>query len=99
MPDQRQHRGPHPEDTQLFAPEYWPRLREATRDLSWLLSRGYASPSALKLVGDRYSLNVRQRIAVARCACGEDPNCADSGTRRRSTNLSDKHYGSTDITC
>jgi hypothetical protein len=37
-----------------------------------LLTRGYASASAIKLVGDRYALNARQRIAVARCACPED---------------------------
>jgi hypothetical protein len=72
LPDQRKHRGRHPEDSHLFASESWPRLREATRDLNWLLSRGYASPSALKVVGDRYSLDGRQRIAVARCACDHD---------------------------
>lgn len=71
MPDQRKHRGPHPEDQRLFAFENWPRLREATNDLSWLLTRGYASPSALKIVGDRYSLDARQRLAIARCACGD----------------------------
>jgi hypothetical protein len=75
LPDQRKHRGAHPEDKRLFAPDNWPKLREATRDLSWLLSRGYASASALKIVGDRYSLDARQRIAVARCACGDD-TCA-----------------------
>ncbi len=72
MPDQRQHRGPHPEDQQLFSTDHWPRLRKATRDLSWLLTRGYASTSALKIVGDRYSLDARQRLAVARCACSDD---------------------------
>lgn len=72
LPDHRKHRGPHPEDRQLFAAEYWPRLLRATRDLSWLLSRGYASASALKIVGDRYSLDARQRLAVARCACSRD---------------------------
>src|SRR5262245_31402919 len=71
MPDQRQHRGRHPEDDRLFAPDQWPALRSAVADLSWLLSRDYASVSALKLVGDRYSLDQRQRIAVARCACSD----------------------------
>jgi hypothetical protein len=71
LPDQRKHRGPHPEDRQLFAPENLPRLGDATRDLSWLLSRGYASPSALKIVGDRFSLDVRQRTGVGRCACDD----------------------------
>ena len=70
MPDKRKHRGPHPEDRQLFDVERLASLRAATRDLSWLLTQGYASTSALKLVGDRHRLNVRQRLAVARCACG-----------------------------
>jgi len=69
MPDRRQHRGPHPSDAKLFAPARIPILREAVRDLSWLLSRGYAEKSALKLVGDRYRLRQRQRLAVRRSAC------------------------------
>lgn len=71
MPDQRQHRGRHPEDERLFAADQWPALRSAVSDLSWLLTREYAPPSALKLVGDRYCLAKRQRIAVARCACSD----------------------------
>jgi hypothetical protein len=77
MPDSRSHRGPHPEDAILFAPSAWPALREATADLCWLLSREYATPSALKLVGDRHQLTGRQRAAVERCAC------ADADRRRR----------------
>lgn len=69
MPDRRTHRGPHPEDAELFAPAIWPRLQAATADYSWLLTRGYAEPSAIKIVGDRYALNDRQRVAVARSAC------------------------------
>ena len=71
MPDQRKHRGPHPQDQQLFHVKSEPALRDAARDLNWLLTRRYASTSALKLVGDRYSLNVRQRLAIARCSCGD----------------------------
>lgn len=71
MPDLRRHRGPHPEDPLLFAAEWENDLRAATRDLSWLLTRHYASPSAIKVVGDRYALNARQRVAIARCACGD----------------------------
>lgn len=44
-------------------------LRQAVRDLSWLRTHGYAERSALKLVGDRYQLRARQRVAVGRCAC------------------------------
>ncbi len=71
MPDTRTHRGPHPEDARLFAPAFWPQLADATRDLCWLLTRGYAGPSALKLVGDRYGLTARQRVAVERSACSD----------------------------
>jgi hypothetical protein len=72
VPDKRTHRGPHPDDRQLFAPESWPRLQAAVGDLSWLLGRGYASVSALKIVGDRYLLDQRQRIAVGRSACSDE---------------------------
>jgi hypothetical protein len=71
MPDQRRHRGAHPEDARLFAPERHSELRSAVGDLSWLLTREYASVSALKVVGDRYDLTARQRLAVMRCACSD----------------------------
>ncbi len=71
MPDSRTHRGPHPDDARLFAAEARPALRAAAGDLAWLLSRGYAAPSSLKLVGDRYALTARQRTAVERAACSD----------------------------
>ena len=71
MPDSRRHRGAHPEDAALFAPDQLRRLKEAQRDLSWLRTRGYAEVSATKLVGDRYQLRARQRVAVGRCACSD----------------------------
>jgi hypothetical protein len=81
LPDTRSHRGPHPEDGQLFGPEAQPRLVEAVADLCWLLTRGYATPSALKLVGDRYALAARQRVAVARCACSDAQQARRSAHR------------------
>jgi hypothetical protein len=72
VPDKRQHRGPHPDDVCLFTSETLPLLRSAVSDLSWLLTRGYAPTSALKIVGDRYALRERQRVAVARCACSDE---------------------------
>ena len=81
MPDRRVHRGPHPQDVDLFAASALPQLQEATRDLCWLLSRGYANVSAGKLVGDRYHLTVRQRTAVGRCACS-DADLAVRGARQ-----------------
>jgi hypothetical protein len=80
MPPHR-HRGRHPEDDRLFAPDQHERLRQGVRDLSWLLTRGYAPVSAVKLVGDRYSLDQRQRIAVARASCSDQAR-ADRAARR-----------------
>jgi len=71
MSDSRRHRGPHPHDEALFSNADVPRLRDAVADLSWLRTRGYAEPSAVKLVGDRYGLRQRQRVAVGRCACSD----------------------------
>ena len=71
MPDTRSHRGPHPADAELFAPAALARLRGAVADLSWLLTRGYATPGALQLVGNRYALEARQRQAVTRSACSD----------------------------
>jgi hypothetical protein len=71
-PDKRRHRGAHPEDALLFDESWRAALRVATRELSWLLSRGYQPKSALKLVGDRHSLRERQRLAVARAACSDE---------------------------
>lgn len=67
----RRHRGPAPEDAALFATAQWPRLREAARDLCWLLDRGYAMPSAAELVGNRHALTARQRLALTRSVCAE----------------------------
>lgn len=77
-PDRRQHRGPHAQDWQLFSPENIPKLRTAALDLAWLFSRGYSHNASLKLVGDRYGLRERQRLAVGRATC------SDSQLKRRS---------------
>lgn len=61
-------RGRHPQDAQQFDPQYHPALRQASFDLSWLLGRGYPLTAALKLVGDRFQLLQRQRLAVGRAA-------------------------------
>jgi len=66
------HRGAGPKDDRLFGAKAWPALRTALGDLCWLLNRGYASRSALELVGNRYSLVSRQRMAVGRCACTDE---------------------------
>jgi hypothetical protein len=71
MPDKRSHRGQHPQDAKLFAPEAITDLRSAIADFSLLLTKGYAEKSSLKLVGDRFSLTERQRLAIMRNACSD----------------------------
>lgn len=71
MPDQRQHRGPHPRDESLFGMQYHAVLREAVAHFAWLLERGYSDDAALKLVGDHFSLTVRQRQALQRGTCSD----------------------------
>src|SRR5689334_16889981 len=69
---QMSHRGLAPGDESLFGDQARPALRQATSDLCWLLSRGYAEVAALKLVGDRYDLTARQRSAVGRAVCTDN---------------------------
>ena len=71
MPDKRTHRGPHPADAKLFAPAAISNLAAALADFSLLLTKGYAQKSTLKLVGDKFSLTQRQRLAIMRSACSD----------------------------
>jgi len=61
----RRHRGPAPEDRLFDDPRRVERLRWAVEDLSWLLRRGYSPKAAAKLVGDRYQLGSRERLALS----------------------------------
>lgn len=72
MPDKRKHRGPHPEDARLFAPQILDDLCSAMTDYTMLLSKGYAQKSSLKLVGDKFSLTERQRLALMRSGCSDE---------------------------
>jgi hypothetical protein len=72
MPDKRTHRGQHPSDEKLFAAARIPDIRRAVVDYSLLLTKGYAEKSSLKLVGDRFALTERQRLAVMRSACSDE---------------------------
>jgi len=71
MPDKRTHRGPHPNDAKLFCPANIADLRQALEDHSLLLTKGYAQKSSLKLVGDKFELTERQRLAIMRSACSD----------------------------
>ena len=55
----------------MFAVKHIPSLRAALTDYYLLLTKGYAAKSSLKLVGDRFSLTGRQRLAVMRSGCSD----------------------------
>lgn len=65
-------RGQHPSDSKLFSKKWRPALTAAVEDLSLLLSRGYGSNASLELVGNRYRLNKRQRLAVLRMSASDE---------------------------
>ncbi len=69
MSDKRKHRGPAPGDRELFSNEQLEALKKATADYSLLLTMGYPAKASLKLVGDRFELTARQRMAVFRSGC------------------------------
>ncbi|MBI2519196.1 MAG: DUF434 domain-containing protein [Bdellovibrio sp.] len=60
-------RGLHEKDKKYFGPQWVPILRKAVTDLSWLWSENYGERSSLELVGNRYQLTTRQRLALKRC--------------------------------
>lgn len=79
-PDRRQHRGAHPADRELFNETQISCLRTAVAEMSWLLTRNYAPKAALKLVGDKFSLAERQRLAVVRAACSDQSLASRTAT-------------------
>jgi hypothetical protein len=90
-PDIRKHRGAHPEDRKLFAEDQLPKLRAAVGELSWLLTRDYAMKGALKLVGDKFALTERQRLAVSRAACSDQSKAHRASTRVATKELKGLH--------
>jgi hypothetical protein len=69
----------------LFAEDKIPDLRRAVADYSLLLSKGYAEKSSLKLVGDRFALTERQRLAVMRSSCSDQQR---AGRKNRMLDIS-----------
>lgn len=69
MPDKRKHRGANPQDNELFGSEKLPLLRQAAADFSLLLTKNYPQNASLKLVGDKFALTDRQRLALMRSCC------------------------------
>ena len=90
MPTHQKHRGQHPQDAHLFGVRYQADLQTAVHDLSWLLSRGYAEKSSLKLVGDRFRLKERQRKAIARAVCTDAQRIERQKKRLSIRDLKDK---------
>ncbi|KUG07977.1 DUF434 domain-containing protein [Solirubrum puertoriconensis] len=86
-PADTRHRGPHPSDAKLFAPEWLPVLCRAVGELSWLLTRGYPPGATLKLVGDRYALTERQRWAAGRAACTDEQYAQRAATQLPAVHL------------
>ena len=91
MPDKRTHRGPHPADEKLFAAKAVADLRLAVADFSLLLTKGYAEKSTLKLVGDRFSLTQRQRLAVMRTACSDQQLASRNQRQVKIADLPGRH--------
>jgi len=71
----------------LFAPAAISDLRSALADYSLLLTKGYAEKSSLKLVGDKFSLTQRQRLAVMRSACSDRQMVSRNKNRIEAKNL------------
>ena len=76
-------RGKKSNDDKDFAASWHPIFTQAADDLGYLLTRGYASNSALEIVGNRYRLNKRQRTALLRISASEQ-----SIAKRKKTNCS-----------
>ncbi len=66
-PDNRKHRGPGPKDYQLFHENQIAILKMAASDYCRLLDRGYTEKASLKLIGDHFKLQERQRQALDKC--------------------------------
>ena len=90
MPDKRMHRGPHPADAKLFAADAIFDLQAGLIDFSLLLTKGYAEKSALKLVGDKFSLTQRQRMAIMRSACSDRQLISRKGREVKTADLVNK---------
>lgn len=76
------HRGPHPEDAALFAPDQLGRLRLALEEAGWLLGRGYPPDSLADLVCRRHQLAARQKTALVRSMCSPAAARAREAKRR-----------------
>lgn len=66
-------RGYVPSDQKEFTGIQLEHLKEAAKDIQYLLERGYAVKNATTFVGNHYMFSERQRLALARSvSCKED---------------------------
>ncbi|MCB0664790.1 MAG: DUF434 domain-containing protein [Saprospiraceae bacterium] len=68
----QKHRGIHPKDEILFGRELRDKLGQAVLDLYFLYSRNYSESAALRIVGDHFLLQKRQRFALQRMVSCKD---------------------------
>ena len=68
----KRHRGANPKDSKCFDTEQLDKLKTALNELSWLLNHGYAINTSSELVGNRYQLTARQRMAIVRIVCTDE---------------------------
>jgi hypothetical protein len=87
MPNHQRHRGQQPNDPSIFSDKWISILRNAVRDLSYLLTQGYPENASMQLVGNRYRLNARQQKAVMRVACSNQALWQRERTRLEWTDL------------
>lgn len=83
-------RGKHPNDDKLFGEKWKPIFKEAIKDLSFLLTRGYGAKSSTELVGNRYRLNSRQQKALVRMSAAMPNLEIRKEKERRSTQLAEQ---------
>lgn len=63
------HRGPDPEDSELFGEGVRCVLLRASEEATYLLDRGYSTESVVDVVSRRHSLRARQSMALRRSMC------------------------------
>ena len=64
-------RGYVPDDEQNFSPEALTKMRNASRQVFFLLNEGYDLKSASTFVGNHFLLSERQRLAIMRSLATE----------------------------
>ncbi len=86
----QKNRGKHPNDDKLFGKKWSLNFKEAVKDLSFLLTRGYGSKSATELVGNRYRLNSRQQKALTRMSAATQNLQIRKDKEQTATQLTDQ---------